>query len=260
MQPVPGREHRVDERLGQVDPAAAGLEHPLDELVDLGLGEDHVGQLVASVAGDEDSTRLVHPDLLDLGIVQEDLERAEAGDAGDQLGDHGRRVGHRGDDTGQAPVVVGTHELLGDAAHAQHVELRVDPLTAYDGPHLLVEVGNEIDRGSARDFHGHAPVLPRNYRNEKPRVSSLWTTSPHRYQESTSAPSAVDFATPAWCSAEGAEDVLEGRGEQLQGRFTGGLTAQPAGSRLDSGPSSTRAHSAAGQIPQPCRHGTLPRA
>ena len=35
VQPVTLGQHRVDERLGQVDPAAAGLQHPLDELLDL---------------------------------------------------------------------------------------------------------------------------------------------------------------------------------------------------------------------------------
>ena len=38
VQPVTLRQHRVDERLGQVDASAAGLEHPLDQLLHLGAG------------------------------------------------------------------------------------------------------------------------------------------------------------------------------------------------------------------------------
>ena len=35
VQPVPLGQHRVDERLADVDPPAAGLEHPLDQLLHL---------------------------------------------------------------------------------------------------------------------------------------------------------------------------------------------------------------------------------
>ena len=75
-------------------------------------------------------------------------------------------------------------------AHAEHVELGVDPLAAYDGPHLLVEVSDEIDRGSARDFHGHAASATPHLRDRKPRLSSLWTTPSHGSQEATPDPAA----------------------------------------------------------------------
>ena len=69
VQPVPLRQHRVDERLGEVDPASAGLEHPLDQVLNLGPRQDDVGQLVPAVARHKDPARLVDPDLLDLRVV-----------------------------------------------------------------------------------------------------------------------------------------------------------------------------------------------
>ena len=102
------------------------------------------------------------------GSSRNALERAEAGDPGDQLADHAERVGHRRDDAGQAALVVGADDLLGDAAHAGHVELRVDPFAAYDGTHLLVEVTDEIDRRSSRDIHRHGAVSTPDLRNRKP--------------------------------------------------------------------------------------------
>jgi hypothetical protein len=43
---VPVEEHRVDERLRQVDPTTAGLEHALHELLHLGGAQDRGGELV----------------------------------------------------------------------------------------------------------------------------------------------------------------------------------------------------------------------
>src|SRR5688500_12176469 len=68
-------QHRVHERPRDVDPAAARLQHPLDELLHLPGAEHQVGQLVPAVAGDEDAARVVDPDLLDRRVVEERLER-----------------------------------------------------------------------------------------------------------------------------------------------------------------------------------------
>jgi len=61
--PVTLRKHRVHERLRQVDPPAARLQHPLDQLLLLGAAEDDVGQLVSSAASDEDTAGVVDPEL-----------------------------------------------------------------------------------------------------------------------------------------------------------------------------------------------------
>ena len=77
MQSMPVGKHRVHEGLGEVDPAAAGLEHPLHEFLHLGGIEDGGGQLVLAAAGDEDPRRVVDPDLLDGGVVEIPLKGPE---------------------------------------------------------------------------------------------------------------------------------------------------------------------------------------
>ena len=79
-------------------------------------GEHQVGQLVAAVAGDEDPAGVVDPDLLDGRVVEEGLQRPEAGHPRHQLTDHGVDVGHRGDGAGEAALVVVAHDALGDPA------------------------------------------------------------------------------------------------------------------------------------------------
>jgi len=63
VQPVALGQHRVDERPADVDPAAARLEHALGELLHQGRCEHQVGQLVATVARDEDPGRVIDPEL-----------------------------------------------------------------------------------------------------------------------------------------------------------------------------------------------------
>jgi len=88
MEPGAVAEGRVDERAGQVDPAPTGPEHQLDQVVDVLLAEDGGGQLWPSGLGHEHLAGLVDPDLLDVRVVEERLERAHA--------DHpvGHRLGH----------------------------------------------------------------------------------------------------------------------------------------------------------------------
>ena len=77
VQPRTVRQRGVDKRLGQVEPAAAGHEHPLDEVADLLVAEDGRGQLADAAAGDEDAAGLVDPQLLDRRIVEVGLQRSE---------------------------------------------------------------------------------------------------------------------------------------------------------------------------------------
>src|SRR4029450_7630274 len=85
---------------GQVDPAAAGPQHELHQVVDVLLTEDGGGQLGAAGLGHEHLARLVDPDLLHVRVLEERLQRAHA--------DH--PVGHRlGDLTG-----------VGQRRHARH--------------------------------------------------------------------------------------------------------------------------------------------
>ena len=106
--------------------------------------EPEVGQLVAPAAGDEDPARVVDPDLLDRRVVEEGLQRPEAGDAGDQLADHRAVVGDRRDRAGEAEVVVVADDVLGDAAYDERLALRVDALAADALAHLPVEPLDEV--------------------------------------------------------------------------------------------------------------------
>ena len=169
VEPVTLRQHRVDEGRADVDAPPARLEHPLDQLVDLRGVEPEVGQLVPATARDEDPLRGVDPHLLDLGVVEEGLQRAEAGDPGDQLADHRAVVGDRRHGTGEAELVVVADDVLGDAAYDERLALRVDALAADALAHLAVEAQDEVLVGMQRrrsilrqTVHCHWCLLPRD--------------------------------------------------------------------------------------------------
>jgi len=63
VQPMALGQHRIDERLAEVDPSAARLEHPLDQFLHLEVVRRGVGQLVPAAAGDEHPGRVVDLEL-----------------------------------------------------------------------------------------------------------------------------------------------------------------------------------------------------
>ena len=130
VQPVAVGQHRVDERLGQVDPAPARLEHPLHQLVDLRPAEDRAGQLVPPGPRHEHPARVVDPDLLHRRVVEVPLERTEAGHPRDELLDHGLGVPERRHRSGQAALVVVLDQPLGEPADQAYVGLRVHAVPA----------------------------------------------------------------------------------------------------------------------------------
>ena len=153
VQPVAAGQHRVDERLGQVEAAPAGLEHPLDQLAHL-LGAQHDrGELVPAAAGDEDPAGVVDPDLLDLGVVEQRLQHPQPRDPGDDLADRQRLVVEWGHRSGQAALLVPVGGVLGQPPHRVGVEVGVDAAGAYLRADLLGQRG----RGGRRR-HG----CPRN--------------------------------------------------------------------------------------------------
>ncbi len=143
MEAVALGQHRIDERRGDVDAAATRLEHPLHELLDLGRAQHRVGQLVLAVPSDEDLAGIVDPDLLDARIVEVGLQWSEAGDPRDQLPDDRLRIRHRRDLPGQAPLVMSTHHLLGDAAYDDRLRLWIDTVTTDDLTHPCVELTDQ---------------------------------------------------------------------------------------------------------------------
>ena len=87
------REPRVAQRLGLVDPAAERRQDPLDRVAQVALvGEPHRRALEAAAALDPDRRGPAHHHLLDRGIAEQRLERAEAERA---LGDPARELGAR---------------------------------------------------------------------------------------------------------------------------------------------------------------------
>ena len=95
VEPVAVGERCVDEGQGQIDPAAAGLEHPLHELLHLRRIEDRAGQLVPAAASNEDPAGIVDPDLLHRWVVEVALKRPETGNPGNELIDDDLGVTHR---------------------------------------------------------------------------------------------------------------------------------------------------------------------
>ncbi len=90
---------RVAQRLGLVDPAAERREDALDRVAQLGLGaEAHRRGLEPAAALDPHRRRPAHHDLVDGGVAQQRLERAEPerplGDPAGELGPRAR-VEHR---------------------------------------------------------------------------------------------------------------------------------------------------------------------
>ncbi len=75
VQPRAVGERGVDEGRAEVDAAAAGLEHPLDEVAHLVGGQDRRSQLGDAATRDEHPARLVDPDLLDGRVVEVLLQR-----------------------------------------------------------------------------------------------------------------------------------------------------------------------------------------
>ena len=138
MQPRPVRQHRVDERSGQVDPPPGGAQHPLDELGDLCGGEDERGQFRAAAAGDEDPAWLVDPDLLDRRVVEERLQRPEPGDRVDGGAGGGVRIVHRREGGGADAVLVLGDHLADDLGHRARIAGRVDAAPAHQlaGPRV----------------------------------------------------------------------------------------------------------------------------
>ena len=90
------------------------------------------------------NTRVVDPHLLDRGVVEERLQRPEAGHPGHQLADHRVDVRHRGDLAGEAAVVVGADDALRDASYDGGLALGVDRLAPHQLADVLVELLDEV--------------------------------------------------------------------------------------------------------------------
>ena len=138
------REDGVDERGAEVDPATAGLEHPLDEVAHLVGREDGRGQLGDAPARDEDLGGLVDPDLLDRGVVEVLLERSVTGHDR-QYRMHGEaRVAERRQPPVERSLVVVLHGVLHESPHGLGVARRVETRTADQLADLALDVADRF--------------------------------------------------------------------------------------------------------------------
>ncbi|MDX6298698.1 MAG: hypothetical protein QOI51_2555 [Nocardioidaceae bacterium] len=139
MQPVPGQQHGVDERAGQVQPSAGRLQHPLDEVPHLVSRQDGRGQLVPSVTRNEHPMGFVDPDLLNSRIVEVGLQRSEAGDPRDQLVDGAVGIIDGPHDAGETSLVVSPDSGTGECPNRLDIGQRVDPAPPDLTPYVGVE-------------------------------------------------------------------------------------------------------------------------
>lgn len=87
-----------------------------------------------------DQRRVIDPDLLDRGVVEQRLEGAESRDPREEMGDDTVDVGDGCDRAGEAVLVVGTDDVVGDAPNGGGIALGIDVVAADPGANLLVEV------------------------------------------------------------------------------------------------------------------------
>jgi len=139
VQPGAVRQGGVDERGADVEPAAAAAQHSLHQVADVGGSEDRGGQLAAAPPGDEDAARLVDPDLLDLGVVQPALQRAEAGDRVEHGPPDPSRVGDRWQRRGQHPLRVVRDDLVDQRPGLVRRADRVQPAPPHQLAYLVLD-------------------------------------------------------------------------------------------------------------------------
>ena len=144
------------------------FEHPLDQLLHLRRAQHQVGQLVATVAGDEDPARVVDPHLLDRGVVEERLQRPRTRRPAPRAPRPRGRCRRPGTTVPvRLEVVVVAHHALGDTTHQRGVALRVHALATDELAHVLVERLDELDvLLRLPDHHGD----PRLRRGARPKL------------------------------------------------------------------------------------------
>jgi len=139
---------RVDEGGRHVDPPSRRAQHPLNQIAELTRGQDGRRQLAATAAGDEDPTRLIHPDLFDLGVVQVALQRAEARHPVQDVADHGLDVTDGRQRRRQRALGVVGDDVPHKSPNGPRIGERVEAATPDELPHLAVD---HIER--ARHLH-----------------------------------------------------------------------------------------------------------
>jgi hypothetical protein len=202
MQPAAVRQRRVDERRRQINPPARGLQHPLDQISHLIGPQDRRGQLAATAARDKDPTRCVNPDLLYPAVIKKRLQRTEARDrvvhlAGDLL-----RIGQARQRTTQRSVVIVGDHVIDQPADLADITRRIQPATAHQLAHLLLNNPNSIHALTFISTHANKPLVAPQAAHamsrmnpDQCRISRLWITL---IREPTAGDNLVEPSSSTW--------------------------------------------------------------
>jgi hypothetical protein len=112
------RKRGVDEWVRKIQFASACSEHALDEVPNLTVVEDYVGENVPASFCAEHTARPIDPDLLDLWVVEKRLKRPETGHSGQHGAVHRSTILESGESSRlHAVFIVGEH-LLNQSGNA----------------------------------------------------------------------------------------------------------------------------------------------
>jgi hypothetical protein len=155
VQPGAVGQHCVDKWRAQVDSPARAAQHSLDEIGDCIAGEDERRQLGPPAPRHEDPTRFVDPDLLDLRIIEERLQRSEARYGVDDEASDLRRIVNRRQRRGDRSISVVADDLVHELANRAALGDRVDPAAPDELAHLVLD-----DRLRGRQSCFSSPPAP----------------------------------------------------------------------------------------------------
>ena len=151
MEAAPVGQRGIDERLRQVDAPPRGVQHALDHVTDLGVGQRQRKSLRHSPASGEHAVRSIDPYLFDRGIVEVGLKRTVPRHRGEHLA-HARRLVVDGTEpAGEGEIIVSLHLCAGDLCRELRIARRVGALRPQPLSHALGDdEGGRGGRGEGR--------------------------------------------------------------------------------------------------------------
>ena len=124
----PIRQRCVDKRLAEVDPSPGGMQHPLDEITHLFVGQTDREPFGYTSSSRKDPVGRVDPDLLHPRVIQIRLQHPEPRDLGQGAPHAGHFILDQRKTAGQGDIVVPPH--LGEREPVSRLRITgwVDPL------------------------------------------------------------------------------------------------------------------------------------
>jgi len=145
----------------QVDAAPRSPQHALDQVAHLVGRQDGRGQLGQPAPGHEHLRRFVDPDLLDRGVLEVRLQRAEPGDRVEDLLGRLLAVDQHRQAAVQRPLVVVRDDVVDQLADLDRVPGRVETGTADQ----LADLALDDAHGVSHDAPSPATSGRRQYRH-----------------------------------------------------------------------------------------------